>query len=31
MVDACIRCVKATGWLNFRMRAMLAHKNHHAE
>jgi deoxyribodipyrimidine photo-lyase len=24
MVDACIRCVKATGWLNFRMRAMLA-------
>jgi deoxyribodipyrimidine photo-lyase len=24
MVDACIRCVKASGWLNFRMRAMLA-------
>lgn len=24
MVDACIRCVRATGWLNFRMRAMLA-------
>ena len=24
MVDACIRCVKSTGWLNFRMRAMLA-------
>jgi deoxyribodipyrimidine photo-lyase len=24
MVDACIRCVKTTGWLNFRMRAMLA-------
>ncbi len=23
MVDACIRCVKATGWINFRMRAML--------
>jgi deoxyribodipyrimidine photo-lyase len=24
MVDACVRCVVATGWLNFRMRAMLA-------
>lgn len=24
MVDACLRCVQATGWLNFRMRAMLA-------
>jgi deoxyribodipyrimidine photo-lyase len=24
MVDACMRCVRATGWLNFRMRAMLA-------
>ncbi|MDX1666248.1 MAG: deoxyribodipyrimidine photo-lyase, partial [Saprospiraceae bacterium] len=23
LVDACMRCVKATGWLNFRMRAML--------
>jgi deoxyribodipyrimidine photo-lyase len=23
MVDACMRCVKTTGWLNFRMRAML--------
>ncbi|MEL6276841.1 MAG: FAD-binding domain-containing protein, partial [Bacteroidota bacterium] len=23
MVDACMRCLKATGWLNFRMRAML--------
>lgn len=23
MVDACMRCVKQTGWLNFRMRAML--------
>ena len=23
MVDACIRALKATGWLNFRMRAML--------
>lgn len=23
LVDACIRCVKATGYLNFRMRAML--------
>ncbi len=23
MVDACMRCVTATGWLNFRMRAML--------
>jgi len=23
MVDACMRCVQATGWLNFRMRAML--------
>jgi deoxyribodipyrimidine photo-lyase len=22
-VDACMRCLKATGWLNFRMRAML--------
>jgi deoxyribodipyrimidine photo-lyase len=24
MVDASIRCLKATGWINFRMRAMLA-------
>lgn len=24
MVDACIRCLKKTGWVNFRMRAMLA-------
>lgn len=24
MVDASIRCLEATGWLNFRMRAMLA-------
>ena len=24
MVDACMRCLLATGWLNFRMRAMLA-------
>ena len=23
MVDACIRCLKETGWINFRMRAML--------
>lgn len=23
-VDACMRCLKATGWINFRMRAMLA-------
>jgi len=23
LVDACMRCVKATGWINFRMRAML--------
>ncbi|MDE2347549.1 MAG: deoxyribodipyrimidine photo-lyase/cryptochrome family protein [Gammaproteobacteria bacterium] len=23
MVDACMRCLNATGWLNFRMRAML--------
>ena len=23
MVDACMRCLLATGWLNFRMRAML--------
>ena len=23
MVDACMRCLKATGWINFRMRAML--------
>ncbi len=23
MVDACLRCVAATGWLNFRMRAMV--------
>lgn len=23
MVDACMRCVTSTGWLNFRMRAML--------
>lgn len=22
-VDACLRCLKATGWMNFRMRAML--------
>ena len=24
MVDACMRCLLETGWLNFRMRAMLA-------
>ncbi|MEM9456934.1 MAG: FAD-binding domain-containing protein [Myxococcota bacterium] len=24
MVDACMRCLQATGWINFRMRAMLA-------
>lgn len=24
MVDACMRCLLATGWLNFRMRAMLS-------
>jgi deoxyribodipyrimidine photo-lyase len=23
LVDACMRCVSATGWINFRMRAML--------
>ncbi len=23
MIDACMRCLKATGWINFRMRAML--------
>ncbi len=23
MIDACMRCVNATGWVNFRMRAML--------
>jgi deoxyribodipyrimidine photo-lyase len=23
LADACMRCVKATGWINFRMRAML--------
>jgi deoxyribodipyrimidine photo-lyase len=23
MVDACMRCLRTTGWLNFRMRAML--------
>lgn len=23
MVDACMRCLNATGWINFRMRAML--------
>ncbi|MEL6675580.1 MAG: deoxyribodipyrimidine photo-lyase [Bacteroidota bacterium] len=23
LVDACMRCVKATGWINFRMRAMV--------
>lgn len=23
LVDACMRCVKATGWINFRMRAMI--------
>jgi deoxyribodipyrimidine photo-lyase len=23
MVDACVRCLLATGWINFRMRAML--------
>lgn len=23
LVDACMRCLEATGWLNFRMRAML--------
>jgi deoxyribodipyrimidine photo-lyase len=30
MVDACMRCVQATGWLNFRMRAMLmSFASHH--
>ena len=24
MVDACMRCLQKTGWINFRMRAMLA-------
>ncbi|MEO1086923.1 MAG: deoxyribodipyrimidine photo-lyase/cryptochrome family protein, partial [Acidobacteriota bacterium] len=24
MVDACMRCLHSTGWINFRMRAMLA-------
>lgn len=24
LVDACMRCLKQTGWVNFRMRAMLA-------
>lgn len=24
MIDACLRCVHETGWLNFRMRAMVA-------
>lgn len=24
LVDACMRCLHATGWINFRMRAMLA-------
>ncbi|MEX1368165.1 MAG: FAD-binding domain-containing protein, partial [Nannocystaceae bacterium] len=24
MVDACMRCLESTGWINFRMRAMLA-------
>jgi deoxyribodipyrimidine photo-lyase len=24
MIDACMRCLQETGWLNFRMRAMLA-------
>ena len=23
LVDACMRCLRATGWINFRMRAML--------
>lgn len=23
MIDACMRCLQATGWINFRMRAML--------
>jgi len=23
LIDACMRCVKVTGWINFRMRAML--------
>ena len=23
LIDACLRCLEATGWLNFRMRAML--------
>jgi deoxyribodipyrimidine photo-lyase len=30
MVDACMRCLQATGWLNFRMRAMLmSFASHH--
>ena len=24
LIDACMRCLKETGWINFRMRAMLA-------
>jgi deoxyribodipyrimidine photo-lyase len=27
MVDACMRCLLATGWINFRMRAMLSSFN----
>lgn len=23
LIDACVRCLRATGWINFRMRAML--------
>jgi len=29
MVDACMRCLHATGWINFRMRAMLASFSSH--
>lgn len=29
MVDACIRCLHTTGWINFRMRAMLASFSSH--
>jgi deoxyribodipyrimidine photo-lyase len=30
MVDACMRCLHATGWINFRMRAMLvSFASHH--
>lgn len=32
LVDACMRCLKATGWINFRMRAMLVSTlSHHLD